>query len=114
MIDLEDFRANPIHYFQVCAERCDECLFTKHRIVGSRRMQEVIAEARALDAAFLCHKHSQRAARGEASWKAANVCCRAYFDTFGDAVLVIRLAHMLRNIVFVDANGDPVLQEQEG
>ena len=77
-------------------------------------MKEVIAEARAADAAFICHKHSLRAVDGLATWTQANVCCRAYFDTFGDAVLVIRLAHMLRNIVFVDANGDPVLQEQEG
>jgi hypothetical protein len=114
MIDRDELHAHPERYFQVCAEQCNECLFTKHRVVGSRRMKEVIDGAVAGDSYFICHKHSLRVidSDGELTAQHGSVCCRAYFDTFGRDVLVVRLARMLGRVVFVDLNGEPLGQEE--
>ena len=54
--------------FRVCAERCDECLFSTNKIVSNARRAEVLAECEKKDKHFICHKHS-------------DVCCRGFFDT---------------------------------
>lgn len=90
----------------VCAERCDQCLFSRNRIVSADRAREVIAEARRADAAFLCHKHTVRRLVGLSEGAQANVVCRGYFDAVGSDVLLIRLAHLLGNIVFVREDGE--------
>lgn len=86
----------------VCAKRCDQCLFSRNRIVDAARAREVIEEARKRDAPLLCHKHTLREALDLASGAQANVACRGYFDAVGSDVLFIRLAQMLGNIVYVD------------
>lgn len=114
MIDKKTLSEHPERYLQVCDRVCDECLFSKHRVVGSPRMKELIAGAIAADAHFICHKHSLRAdlSEGAVTWQQANVCCRAYYDQIGPRVLVIRLALMLGIVVFVNAAGDPVAEEE--
>jgi hypothetical protein len=92
----------------VCERRCDECLYSKSRIVSGDRARQVIEEARKNDAAFLCHKHTIRGALGLSQGAQANVVCRGYFDSVGDDVLLIRLAQMLGNIVFVNEEGEEV------
>lgn len=90
----------------VCAERCDQCLFSKNRIVSAARAREVVDGARKADGAFLCHKHTIKGLTGAASGAQANVVCRGYFDAVGSDVLLIRLAMILGNIIFVDEEGN--------
>jgi hypothetical protein len=110
MTDATELDTHPERFFQVCAEKCDECLFSKRRLVGGRRVKELVDAAIERDAHFICHKHSVRSllSGGQISEKRANVCCRAYYDEIGDRVLVIRLARMLGIVVFVDQAGQPV------
>lgn len=42
--------------FYVRASRCDECLFSKNRIVSRERMKEVLADCKKKDTHFVCHK----------------------------------------------------------
>jgi hypothetical protein len=40
----------------VCSQQCDQCLFSKNRIVSERRKKEIMAECRRSDSHFVCHK----------------------------------------------------------
>jgi hypothetical protein len=92
----------------VCAQRCDQCLYSRYRIVSADRAREVIEEARKNDAAFLCHKHTIRGAVGLSQGAQTNVVCRGYFDAVGNDVLLIRVAQMLGNIIFINEEGEEV------
>lgn len=92
--------------FQVCEKPCNQCLFSKNRIVPAARMREILAGCKRDDAHFICHK---------ASIAGREVCCRAFFDT-RDTNL-IRVAGRLGMIEFVDpSTGKPsaALQPKEG
>jgi len=56
---------------KVMSKRCDQCLFSKRRIVSARRKAEVLAECERKDSHFECHK-------GTISGVAAG--CRGFYD----------------------------------
>lgn len=58
--------------FRVYKQPCKECLFTKDRIVSSKRAGKLLKKIRKEDTHFVCHQASMR---GEM------VCCRKFFDT---------------------------------
>lgn len=58
--------------FQVCEKMCDECLFTKARIVSEDRQKKIIEECERDGTYFVCHKGSL-AGNGQ-------LCCRGFFD----------------------------------
>jgi hypothetical protein len=94
---------------RVCAERCEECLFSKDRIVDGERAAQLLRETIAKGIAFECHKHSFRYMHHECSRSEAAVMCRGYFDhPATQGTMIIRLAHRLNNIVFVDFEGREV------
>lgn len=82
--------------FNVCAEKCDECLFSAERIVSGRRMTEVLRTCKRDDRHFICHKHTQRG---------ADVCCRGFYDRNPMASNLMRAAHRLGAVRFVDLEG---------
>lgn len=96
---------NPRAVFQVCAQRCDECLFSSRKIVSDERKADVLAEAADTDQHFVCHKHTWRRIEGFATDEEANVCCRGFFDRYPHETLPMRLAAMLGLVVFVDHDG---------
>ena len=52
--------------FRVMAERCDECLFSKNKIVSNARRAEIIREITAGQGSwFHCHKTTGIACRGD-------------------------------------------------
>lgn len=57
--------------FKVMAERCNECLFSKNKIVSKERKAQIIRQI----------------TRGEGSWfhchKASGVACRGDWDKYG-------------------------------
>lgn len=57
--------------FRVCAQQCENCLFTKDRIVPASRMKEIVRGCIEEDKHFVCHKHSM---------KGEDVMCRGYYD----------------------------------
>lgn len=55
---------------QVCASPCDQCLFTKNKIVSDERKAEILATCEKEQTHFVCHKGT---AAGE------NVVCNGFF-----------------------------------
>lgn len=89
--------------FQVCEKPCDQCLFSKDRIVSEARMREILAGCARDDKHFVCHK---------ATIAGRDVCCRTFFDT-RDAQ-IIRIAGRLGMIEFVDpTTGKPSEKEAQ-
>jgi hypothetical protein len=86
--------------FQVCEGKCDQCLFTKDRIVSAARMRNILQGCRQQDIHFVCHK---------ASIAGRDVCCRGFYDT--QTSQMIRIAERLNMVEFVDpATGRPAAQ----
>jgi hypothetical protein len=63
--------------FKVCAERCDQCLFSKTPIVSDTRRKQVLRDCARRDTHFICHKHGHGAG-GELAGE--DVCCRGFYD----------------------------------
>lgn len=42
--------------FKVMARACDQCLFSKERIVSGQRAAQIISETRRKNTHFICHK----------------------------------------------------------
>ena len=78
--------------FKVCSEPCDQCLFSKNRIVSAARAREVLIDCKRNDAHFICHKTD-------------DTCCRGFYDT--RTTNLIRIAQRLRMIKFVDVSKHP-------
>lgn len=41
---------------KVCEHQCDQCLFSKNRIVSAQRMKQILKDCEKKDDHFLCHK----------------------------------------------------------
>lgn len=85
--------------FKVCAERCDQCLFSKTPIVSNARRLDVLAECRRRDTHFICHKH----ATGTEELHGEDVCCRGFYDANPMGTNLMRIAARLGAVEFVDA-----------
>jgi hypothetical protein len=77
---------------KVCESRCDECLFSKSRIVSKERMTEIIDQCIAEDRYFVCHKAT-----------AANeqVVCHGFYTAYGLYQNTIRVSMRQGWIEFV-------------
>jgi len=78
---------------KIYKEKCNECLFTKNRIVSVERYKELIQDCLERDKRFICHKST---INGE------SICCRWFYDVHGKDVLPIRLAKLLWIEEFID------------
>lgn len=86
--------------FEVINEKCNQCLFTKDRIVSEKRMREVLADCARSDTHFVCHKSS--IAGG------GNACCRGFYDraiATGKAPQFMRIAQRLDMVKFIEVPG---------
>lgn len=81
--------------FQVMAEQCDACLFTKDRVVDGPRAAQIIRDCKARGSHFICHKATLDGGK--------NVCCKAFYET--QDTMVIRMAKALDRVVFVTPGG---------
>lgn len=77
--------------FSVCEKACDQCLFSKDRIVSAARVREILSGCAREDKHFTCHK---------ASIAGRDVCCRAFYDT--RSTNLIRIARRLNAVRFVN------------
>jgi len=56
--------------FKVKKECCDQCLFSKDKIVSNKRRQEILKGCRETDSHFICHK---------ASIDGDDICCHDFY-----------------------------------
>ena len=76
--------------FKVKKQCCDQCLFSKYKIVSNKRRQEILNSCRSNDNHFICHK---------ATIKKEDICCRAFYDTQDSQM--IKIAQRLGMVEFV-------------
>lgn len=74
--------------FKVCEKQCDQCLFSKAKIVSAARKREVLAECRRKDSHFICYKSD-------------DTCCRGFYDANPGATNLMRVAGRLGAVEFV-------------
>lgn len=77
--------------FEVCEQKCDQCLFTPQRIVSKAQMTQILKECRQQDTYFQCHK-------GTIAGK--DICCRGFYDT--QTSQLMRIAQRLDAVRFVE------------
>lgn len=75
---------------KVCENQCNQCLFSKNRIVSKSRMTEILKSCSKKDNHFLCHK-------GTLAGK--EVVCKGFYDAYDSQMIVI--AKRLNVIEFV-------------
>lgn len=78
---------------KICENQCNECLFSKNRVVSKSRMIEIINACRKKDTHFMCHKGT---ISGE------EIVCRGFYDS--QTSQMIRIAGRLNMIEFVTPN----------
>lgn len=76
--------------FEVMKERCDECLFSKDKIVSKTRMAQVLKDCRKNDTYFICHK---------STIEGGETCCTGFYET--QTCNLIRIAQRLNAVKFV-------------
>ncbi len=81
---------DPEEGLRVAEKRCDECLFTKNKIVSDSRKAEVLTKCRESQTYFICHKSNGGPA----------VVCRGFFDEAPNRAC--HMARVLRIVQFVD------------
>lgn len=77
--------------FEVTKERCDQCLFSKDKIVSDNRRKEVLNTCKRNDSHFVCHK---------ASIAGKDICCKGFYET--QSTNLIRVMGRLNGIQFVE------------
>ena len=76
---------------KVKKECCDQCLFSKDKIVSNRRRKEILDGCRQNEHHFICHK---------ATIDNKDICCRSFYDT--QTSNMIRISQRIGWIEFVD------------
>lgn len=79
--------------FLVARKRCDECLFSRARIVSDERAEEIIADCIAKDRPFECHK---------GTLIGRTIVCRGFLDEHPGVGRDVRLARTLGIVVEAD------------
>jgi hypothetical protein len=74
-------------------KKCNQCLFSKNKIVSDKRREQILQECAMDDTYFICHK---------ATVKEKDVCCRGFYDGFKDRSKHIAMAMYLKVLKFVE------------
>lgn len=77
--------------FDVMAKRCDQCLFSKDKIVDNERRKQILADCERDQGYFICHK---------SSIAGGNACCRGFYDL--QNTMVTQVAGRLGLVRLVD------------
>ena len=77
--------------FKVKKERCNECLYSKDKIVSDERRKNLLSDIQNKDSHFVCHK---------ATIKNEDVCCKGFYDS--STSNMIRISQRLNMVEFVD------------
>jgi len=58
---------------KVCAQKCDQCLFSDNRIVSKKRMKDILQECKQSDTHFVCHKTKDSVCHGFYKTRSTNL-----------------------------------------
>ena len=75
---------------------CDQCLFSKNRIVWAVRKNNILRSCLKEDSYFICHK---------ATIEEQDICCRGYWDRFKDQFNLGRIVQRLGGPEFTYEKG---------
>lgn len=78
---------------EVMAKQCDQCLFSKNKIVSDSRKKSLLKKIVKEQSLFECHK---------ATIAGKNNCCKGFYDQLGYHSQMIRIAGRLGAIKFVE------------
>jgi len=67
---------------KIYKKRCNQCLFTKNKVVGNARKKEVINNCLKNDSYFICHKSE-------------DTCCKGFWDNYKNDITILRVINML-------------------
>jgi hypothetical protein len=79
---------------KVFNECCKNCLFSKDRIVSSKRVKEIIKYCEENQTHFICHKATMNGDK--------EIICKKFFDTMGEKSQMIRIAQRLKVLEFIE------------
>lgn len=79
--------------FEVCEKQCDQCLFSKNKIVSDKRRTQLLQEIAQEQSYFECHK---------ATIAGKKTCCRGFYDRLGYRSQMVRIAGRLGAVKFVE------------
>ena len=71
---------------KVQKNQCNQCLFTKNRVVSKERMLDVVEQTLKQNTYFECHK---------ATIQKQDVCCKGYWDRYKDHFTLGRIIQRL-------------------
>ena len=77
--------------FKVKKERCDECLYSKDKVVSNKRRNQLLSDLRKSDGHFICHK---------ATINGEDTCCSGFYES--TSTNMIRISQRLGVVQFVD------------
>lgn len=77
----------------VCNQQCNQCLYSKNKIVSDDRRREIFKRLKNTGDYFICHK---------ASIVGEDVMCAGYYEAHRESSLLIRLGILLNRIFFID------------
>lgn len=80
--------------FPVYQQKCENCLLSQHALVDPKRVNEIIKECLASKTHFICHKSTLHDNN--------EVCCRGFFDKYGDDIDKIQIFKRLNLIEFIE------------
>tara|TARA_R110000851_G_C12669274_1_gene522425 strand:+ start:72 stop:341 length:270 start_codon:yes stop_codon:yes gene_type:complete len=70
---------------------CDQCLFTKNKIVSDSRRAQLLQDISKKQSHFICHK---------ATISGTEHCCKNFYEKLGETSNMIRIAKRLNMIEF--------------
>lgn len=76
-------------------QQCDQCLFSRNRIVSNERAADIIRGCVEKDTYFQCHKTQVKGS-------SQDVCCRGFWDKFKNRFNLGRIAQRLNIVKEVD------------
>lgn len=76
---------------KVCEKQCDQCLFSKNRIVSSKRMSDILQSCVLKDSHFNCHK---------GTIVDETIVCKGFYDNYSSNL--IRIMGRLNGLQFVN------------
>lgn len=76
---------------EVKKECCNQCLFSKDKIVSNERRKYILNGCRKSDTHFICHK---------ATIEGKDICCKGFYDN--QTSNLIRISQRMNMVKFVD------------
>jgi hypothetical protein len=89
----------------VLEKRCNECLFSKNKIVSDKRRDDLLEGCKRRGSHFVCHK---------ASNVKLEAVCRGFYDSPEHPTRLIHVARVLRAVRFVKEEDLEKVAKEEG